>query len=107
LSFWASEHKIIRILILISLRTQGKLPFQLNLPHQLPEEKADEETQPFTHTDSRAFSDSPTPHYEAESRSSDQEQDIEYTIEPGHGDALSFSEESSYLGKENEDNVGQ
>jgi hypothetical protein len=77
------------------------------LPHQLPEEKADEETQPFTHTDSRAFSDSPTPHYEAESRSSDQEQEIEYTIEPGHGDALSFSEESSYLGEENEDNVGR
>lgn len=39
---------------------------------------------------------------EADSQSSNDEQEIEYTIEPRHGDILSFSEESSYLGEEDD-----
>lgn len=85
---------------------QGKLSFQIKVPHQQVAGEANEETQPFSHPEERAPTDSPTPQYEAESRSSNQDEEIEYSIEPGHGDVLSFSEESSYLGVENEDHVG-
>ncbi|KAM3586787.1 hypothetical protein VKS41_001844 [Umbelopsis sp. WA50703] len=79
----------------------GKLPFQLNLPHQVITEGLDN-TQTLLHMEGTALEDASYHVKEAENQSSNDEQDIEYTIEPRHGDTLSFSEESSYLGEEDE-----
>jgi hypothetical protein len=80
---------------------KGKLPFQLNLPHQVITESLDN-TQTLLHMEGTALEDASYHVKEAENQSSNDEQDIEYTIEPRHGDTLSFSEESSYLGEEDE-----
>lgn len=68
-------------------------------------EDPSEDTQPLSsRVDVPAISDTESAHDEvAESRSSDQEQDIDYTIESGHADGLSFSEESSFLGEDSDD----
>jgi hypothetical protein len=85
------------------MNVQGKFPFQINLPHQFVEASM-ETTQPLSDkVEAPGISDTASPHYEAESHSSDQEEDIDYTIESGHPDGLSFSEESSYLGKDSDD----
>ncbi|KAI8576319.1 hypothetical protein K450DRAFT_274885 [Umbelopsis ramanniana AG] len=76
----------------------GKFPFQINFPHHFLE-GSQEDTQPLSNkVEPPVISDTESPHDEAESHSSDQE-DIDYTIESGHPDGLSFSEESSYLGE--------
>ncbi|CAM0135729.1 unnamed protein product [Umbelopsis sp. WA50703] len=59
-------------------------------------------TQTLLHMEGTALEDASYHVKEAENQSSNDEQDIEYTIEPRHGDTLSFSEESSYLGEEDE-----
>lgn len=94
--------------MLIKTRSQGKFPFQINLPHQVVEEPS-EDTQPLSsRLEAPAISDTEMSHDEvAESRSSDQDQDIEYTIESGHPDGLSFSEESSFLGEDSDDSRKQ